>query len=65
MAAMYYGPDSRYPHPHSPILWQGEPGKDLETQAKRIQIAKGIGFDASKASYRWCQSQLEAEYHGK
>ncbi len=65
VAAMYYGPDSRYVHPHSPLLWKGEPGKDLETQAKQVQIPEGIGFDASKASYRWCQSQLEAAYHGK
>ena len=42
VAAMYYGPNSRWTPSSSPSLWKGEPGKDLETSAKCIQIPEGL-----------------------
>ncbi|XP_072017002.1 uncharacterized protein [Amphiura filiformis] len=63
MGAMYYGTDSRY----SSMVWKDKPkSQDSKTkQPKSIHLPEDKGYDVTKSSYKWCQSQLEAEYLGK
>ncbi|XP_072018130.1 uncharacterized protein [Amphiura filiformis] len=58
VSAMFYGSDAHVEVPGS----QTEDGRDILTQAKQIIIPDGVGFDADKCSYKWCQEQLETEY---
>ena len=50
---MFYGPDSRYP-----------PTK-LRSETKNIELAKDMGYDATKLSYKCVQRELEAHFPGK
>ncbi|XP_072018128.1 uncharacterized protein [Amphiura filiformis] len=62
VSAMIHGSDAREVEvPAS----QAEADPDIFTQARQIIIPDGVGFDADKCSYKWCQEQLEIDYPGK